>query len=148
MANFVSPSRPIIEDWPGMGPAFCSRIVLRPEDELAGGCRASSAWKGSTGIGARDEADLDSGSEQNTQQEEAARERSVIRRRLEEVDRFPDLSSYLLSPLISVILVISVVKGECLALSSSRLHLDKFLSVSFPSCRHFVLSRTLCRCRC
>ena len=48
-------------------------------------------WRGSTGIGARDEADL--GSEQNTQQEEATRERSVSwRRTLEEVDRSPDIS--------------------------------------------------------
>ena len=65
MANFVPPSsRPIIEDCPDIGPAFCPRMVLRPEDELAGGWRASSGLRGSTGIAARDEVDL--GAEHST----------------------------------------------------------------------------------
>ena len=134
MANFVPPPSPLLriaparagillEDcspstggWTGRRVASILRLEAeRLDRDRSAGRSRSRLWFGaehSTGGGER--------------------ERSVSwRSPLEEVGRSPDLSWYFWSPLISVILVISVVKGECLALSSSRLHLDKFLLVSF-----------------
>ena len=158
MANFVPPSssRPIIEDCPDIGPAFCPRMVLRPEDELAGGWRASSGLRGSTGIAARDEVDL--GAEHSTggggERERDPWDQCVggRRRRLISPPISADVCDLYKSLLISADLCWSVYQWllkefrECLAPLYSRLHWDKFLLVSFCTCYHLRLSRLFSTC--